>query len=219
MMRTYCFTYSYMRNRHATKYSKSAIHSTEYRVSIIIKTYTKHVSKFEWMWSRYVISSQWRSQHILWCLPRIHIYVFKKSILETMFITSLLYFWYTYVNVMISMRQVITNSFPKDRLNVWYLILLLRGCLHQGHELSQGPIKFVVGCWTCLGTTLVYTKEKMSEWPWSSRSPKDILRGLDHPLTWSNGFCNGRGKRGVVVENNRGPWQRNVVMINLCWGR
>ena len=49
--------------------------------------------------------------------------------------------------------------------------------------------------------------------------PKRHITRPDHPLTWSNGFCNGRGKRGVVVENSRGPWQRNVVMINLCWGR
>jgi hypothetical protein len=23
------------------------------------------------------------------------------------------------------------------------------------------PVKFVIGCWTCLGTTSVHTKEKM----------------------------------------------------------
>ena len=26
----------------------------------------------------------------------------------------------------------------------------------------QGPVKFVIGCWTCLGTTWVNTKEKMT---------------------------------------------------------
>ena len=27
-------------------------------------------------------------------------------------------------------------------------------------KLSQGPLKFVIGCWTRPGTTLVYTREK-----------------------------------------------------------
>ena len=33
-------------------------------------------------------------------------------------------------------------------------------------KLSQGLVKFVIGCWTCPRTTLVYSKEKMSEWPY-----------------------------------------------------
>jgi hypothetical protein len=40
------------------------------------------------------------------------------------------------------------------------------------------------------------------------------IKGLHHPLTWSNGFCGGRGKRGaLVVEKGKGLWQRNVNII------
>ena len=63
---------------------------------------------------------------------------------------------------------------------------------------SQGHVKFVIGCWTCPGTTLVCTKgKKMLEWPWSSRSPKDIFQGLHYPLTWSNGFCVGEATKAL----------------------
>ena len=79
---------------------------------------------------------------------------------------------------------------------------------------SQDPIKFVIGYWTRPVTTSDYTKEIMSKWSWSSRSPKDIFKGLHYLLTWSNGFCSGRGKRGLLVEKRKGPWQRNDVMMN-----
>ena len=82
-------------------------------------------------------------------------------------------------------------------------------------KLSQGHLKFVIGCGTRLGTTSVCTKEQMPEWPWSSRSLKDMFQGLRYPLTWSNGFCGGRGKRGVLVE--RGMGQRNIVIIIFWW--
>ena len=60
--------------------------------------------------------------------------------------------------------------------------------------------------------------KKMSEWPWSSRSPRNISKGLHCPVTWFNGFCGGRGKRGALVKKKgRGPWQRSVVIVNLSW--
>ena len=59
---------------------------------------------------------------------------------------------------------------------------------------------------------MVYTKEKMTEGPWRWRSPKYIFQGLINALTWSNGFCDERGKRGGMVGKGRGPWQRNVVI-------
>jgi hypothetical protein len=44
-------------------------------------------------------------------------------------------------------------------------------------KLSQGLVKFVIGCWTHPTVPSVHTKTKMSEWPWSSRPPKrHILR-------------------------------------------
>ena len=82
---------------------------------------------------------------------------------------------------------------------------------------SQGLVKFMIGCWTRPGTTLVNTKEKMSEWPWSSRSPKDMFQGLHYPLTWSNKFCDGWSKRDALIEKGRGPWQRIDVIMNFWW--
>ena len=57
----------------------------------------------------------------------------------------------------------------------------------------------------------------MSKWQWSSSSPKLIFLGLHYPLTWSNMFSNGRGKRGALLKKGKGPWQRNVVMMNFWW--
>ena len=78
---------------------------------------------------------------------------------------------------------------------------------------SQGLVKFVVGCWTHPGTTLINTKEKMSEWTWSSRSPKGIFKGLHYLLTWSNWFCGGRGKRGALIEKGKGLGQKNDIFF------
>ena len=44
------------------------------------------------------------------------------------------------------------------------------------------------------------------------RSPKYKFQGLINALTWSNGFCGERGKRGGMVGKGRVPWQRNVVI-------
>jgi hypothetical protein len=86
------------------------------------------------------------------------------------------------------------------------------------HEVVPRPCKFVISCWTCPRITSVSTEEKRSKWPWSSRSPKEIFESPHHPLTWSNGFCCGRGKRGAHVEKGKGPWQRNIIIIiNLYW--
>ena len=32
-------------------------------------------------------------------------------------------------------------------------------------------------------------------------------------MTWSNIICGGRDKRGALVEKDKDPWQRNVVII------
>ena len=69
---------------------------------------------------------------------------------------------------------------------------------------SQGLVKYVIGCCTRLGTTLVHTKEKTWEWPWSSRSPKDRFEGLH------------RGKRVTLVEKKtRVHGKEMFFIINL----
>ena len=40
---------------------------------------------------------------------------------------------------------------------------------------SQGVVRVLIGCWTRPGTTSVYNKERMTEWPWRSRSPRFIF--------------------------------------------
>ena len=87
---------------------------------------------------------------------------------------------------------------------------------------SQGPIKIVIGCWARPGTTSVYTKGNMSEWPWSSRSSTNIFWGLLHPLTSSNGYFGGRGKRGALVEKvGRGAMAKKCfyvkILMNFFW--
>jgi hypothetical protein len=57
--------------------------------------------------------------------------------------------------------------------------------------------------------------EKMAEDPWRLRSPKYIFQGKINALTWSNGFCCDRGKRGGLVGKGGGPWQRNAILIIL----
>ena len=46
-------------------------------------------------------------------------------------------------------------------------------------------------------------------------SPEYDLEGLINALTWCNGFCGERGKRGGMVGNSKGTWQRNALMIKF----
>ena len=36
---------------------------------------------------------------------------------------------------------------------------------------------------------------------------------LLYPLSWSNRFCSGRGSKGSLAANVKGPWQKNVILI------
>ena len=78
---------------------------------------------------------------------------------------------------------------------------------------DQGVARVLSGCWTCPGTTSIYTKDKMAEGPYWSRSPKYNFQGLINALTWSNGFCSERGKRGGLVRKDMVSWQWNSVVI------
>ena len=79
----------------------------------------------------------------------------------------------------------------------------------------QGLVKFGIGCWIHLGTTLVYTKGKMSKWPWSLRPLKDISQGLHYPMTWFNGFCVGRGERGFLIGKGKGAMAKKCCYNNF----
>ena len=74
---------------------------------------------------------------------------------------------------------------------------------------SQGLVKIVIGCWTHPGTTSVYTKEKMSKWPWSEY---EVHRRHILMPTWSTDMvqrvlrwerqkrCSNRKKQRPMVE-------------------
>ena len=80
-------------------------------------------------------------------------------------------------------------------------------------KLFQGLVKHVIGCRIHIGTTLVYTegKKNVKVTMEFEVSQKHIWR-LHCPLTWSNGFCARRGKRGAMVDKGKGPCQRKVVV-------
>ena len=84
-------------------------------------------------------------------------------------------------------------------------------------KLFQGPVKYVIGYWARLGTTLAYTKAKNVRVTIEFEAPKrHILRPtlstdmVQRVLWW-------RRKSGARVEKGKGPWQRNVVLINSQW--
>ena len=78
---------------------------------------------------------------------------------------------------------------------------------------SQGHVKVVIS-WTHSRTTLVYSKKFFSKWPWSLGFPKDIFWGLHYPLTWSNMYWVGRGKRGALEGKKKG--KRLGPMAEKC---
>jgi len=41
------------------------------------------------------------------------------------------------------------------------------------------------------------------------------FQGLIIALTWSNGFCDERGKKGGMVGKGKGPWQKKYLIINF----
>ena len=82
-------------------------------------------------------------------------------------------------------------------------------------KLFQGDVRAMIGCWTCPRITSVYTMEKMAEGSWRSRSPKYKFQGPLNTLSWSNGFCGERGKRGGLVGKGKGPI--NIFLMKFFW--
>ena len=74
----------------------------------------------------------------------------------------------------------------------------VRGCLHHGpwsRSLLPKNMWLVVAL---IPRPLWFTlRKKMSKWPWSLRSLKCLFKGIHCPLSWSNGFYDERGKRGI----------------------
>jgi hypothetical protein len=103
-------------------------------------------------------------------------------------------------------------------------LLELRGCLHHGPwsrakalsnmELTDEPV---------FGP-LRFTPRRKCQSGHGVRGPhKYTFKGLHHPLTWSNGFCGERGKRGAMIEKGRDPWYEkhcyNKISMNFLEGK
>jgi hypothetical protein len=82
------------------------------------------------------------------------------------------------------------------------------------HEVVLSPINFGIGCWTRLGITSTYTKENMSKWPWSSRSPK---RYNLRPIHWHRptGFVVGEAKE--VLNFDRENLEMTTYFVLFCF--
>ena len=58
----------------------------------------------------------------------------------------------------------------------------------------------------------------MSKWLRRLRSPRDIFQGPhNHLLTWSNGFCGERGRRGGMVEIRQGHMTKKCSFNDFFW--
>ena len=73
-------------------------------------------------------------------------------------------------------------------IKAWWVEMHMRASLHtMHHEVGPGRCKSVD--WLLNSSWDLYTKEKMVEGPWRSRSPKYSFQDIINALTWSNGFC------------------------------
>jgi hypothetical protein len=70
------------------------------------------------------------------------------------------------------------------------------------------PSLFGLLACTCVGTLL-----GINVTLGTAKHKCDLAPGLNYPLSWSNGFCNERGKRGSHNAKVRGPCQRNAVLV------
>ena len=70
---------------------------------------------------------------------------------------------------------------------------------------SQGPVKYVIGCWTCPGTTSIYTKEKCQS-DYGVRGPQKTC--CKAYLIHKHGrtiFALGEARRGALVGKKQRP--------------
>ena len=59
---------------------------------------------------------------------------------------------------------------------------------------------------------LPFTLRKKWQRDHEGRGPQNVIfKGPINALTWSNGFCGERGKRGGLVGEGKGPWQINAI--------
>ena len=126
----------------------------------------------------------------------------KVWICNPIFFLSNTSFWCPLLDLHLSTHHSIIDS----RLR-W--VTKLRLVYTMDHEVVPRPCKIVIGSWTRLKTTSIYTKGKNVKVTMEFEVPKRHILWL----TWFNMFCGGRGKISALVEKGKGPWQRIFVVI------
>jgi hypothetical protein len=80
---------------------------------------------------------------------------------------------------------------------------------------SEGPVRSSIwmlkSSWDHFG---LQQGKKMVRVTMESKVPKTRMFSLAdiYPLTWSDGFCGGRGKRGALVETWQGAYGREMLL-------
>ena len=59
-------------------------------------------------------------------------------------------------------------------------------------------------------------EKKGLEWSWSSRCPTNKFVGLHYPLTWSNGFCGGRGTIRCYERKRQRYTKEKYLYCEFC---
>ena len=110
-----------------------------------------------------------------------------------------------------SLVSWIVNSFH----SLTYVITRSKGLLIPWTmKSSQGPVKFVIGCWTRPGATLAYTKKQMLEWSRSLRSLLSWIFNYFHSIT-----CVITGSKGLLTPWTMKSSQGPVQFVIGCWTR
>ena len=74
----------------------------------------------------------------------------------------------------------------------------------------RGLVEYEIVCWSSLGTTSVYTKEKIVIMTMEFKVPKThILK----PTLFINKVQHVLRLGRALVEKGKGPWQRNTIVI------
>ena len=95
-------------------------------------------------------------------------------------------------------RLALIHFFPSIKVAWWLTYLGVHFFVLALDHYTSTWFGFIVG-WK-------WHLHSRAESPWNLRSPKGLFSSLYYSLSWSNGFYNGRGKRGSLIANVRGPW-------------
>ena len=100
------------------------------------------------------------------------------------------------------------------------IIFELRGLFHiMDHEVIPCSSKICDGLLNSSRDHFGLHQEGEEKKCWSDHGTwgpqKAYFWGLQYPLSWSKGFCNGTCKRGSLPTNVKGPWHKIVVFVDF----